>query len=603
MSPETARECALALARFEDADLQLAGGALPDYVGLLSLLGIGEPDGAELRRRWAATTGEIGLVARFALSEDGPLDIDLVSDGPHGLVAGTTGAGKSELLRSLVAALAAEHSPLRVNFVLVDYKGGSAFGECAELPHTVGMVTDLDEQLGERALLSLEAELRYRERVLREHRATDLIEYDRLVAQGQAGRAGPLPRLLVVIDEFATLASELPDFVPSLVGIAQRGRSLGVHMLLATQRPSGAVNENIRANTNLRVCLRVQTPQDSSDVIDSPAAAKIPRNQPGRAQVRLGPSELIPVQTALVSGITAGPAAAAVSTEPFVVIGDGERRNGGEADAARPLTCSVSSSPPQTPSPGADPAPAVAAAAARRGRARRAAGHGPAARARRRAGPRRPARARRRPRGPGAVPDRLEPGRRQPAPVRDRRQRDDHGPEHAGARAGRDVGPARLHMYVLDFGAGELGALAQPAARGRGDRGGRARAPAAAAAPAARRAGRAALDGPGGTRGGTADRRPARRLRRLCLRARRHRRRRPARGTRTSVGRRRRARASTSRSPPTASGRSPPRWRRWPSSGSPSSSPTWPTTPSSASCAARSRSSRPAAPSSAARRR
>ena len=334
MSPETARECALALARFEDADLQLAGGALPDHVGLLSLLGIGEPDGAELRRRWAASTGEVGLVARFALSEDGPLEIDLVSDGPHGLVAGTTGAGKSELLRSLVAALAAGHSPLRVNFVLVDYKGGSAFGECAALPHTVGMVTDLDEQLGERALLSLEAELRYRERILREHRATDLMEYDRLVAQGQAGRAGPIPRLVVVIDEFATLASELPDFVPSLVGIAQRGRSLGVHMLLATQRPSGAVNENIRANTNLRVCLRVQTPQDSSDVIDSPAAAKIPRNQPGRAQVRLGPSELIPVQTALVSGITAGPAAAAVSTEPFVVIGDGERRNGGEADAA-----------------------------------------------------------------------------------------------------------------------------------------------------------------------------------------------------------------------------------------------------------------------------
>ncbi|HEY1566446.1 MAG TPA: FtsK/SpoIIIE domain-containing protein [Solirubrobacteraceae bacterium] len=332
MAPETARECAIALARFEDADLQLAGGALPAYIALLSLLGMGEPDADDLRARWAATTGEIGLQARFALSEDGPLDIDLVSDGPHGLVAGTTGAGKSELLRSLVAALAAAHSPLRINFVLVDYKGGSAFGECAELPHTVGMVTDLDEQLGERALLSLEAELRYRERVLREHRATDLIEYDRLVAQGQAS---PLPRLLVVIDEFATLASELPDFVPSLVGIAQRGRSLGVHMLLATQRPSGAVNENIRANTNLRVCLRVQTPQDSTDVIDSPAAARIPRNQPGRAQVRLGPSELIPVQTALVSGITAGPAAAAVSTEPFVVAGDGDRQNGAGAGGDR----------------------------------------------------------------------------------------------------------------------------------------------------------------------------------------------------------------------------------------------------------------------------
>ena len=442
MAPHTARECAIALARFEDADLQLAGGALPAYVGLLSLLGMGEPHGDDLRRRWASTDGETGLQARFALSEDGPLDIDLVSDGPHGLVAGTTGAGKSELLRSLVAALAAAHSPLRINFVLVDYKGGSAFGECAELPHTVGMVTDLDEQLGERALLSLEAELRYRERVLREHRATDLIEYDKLVAQGGAGPFAPLPRLLVVIDEFATLASELPDFVPSLVGIAQRGRSLGVHMLLATQRPSGAVNENIRANTNLRVCLRVQTPQDSTDVIDSPAAAKIPRNQPGRAQVRLGPSELIPVQTALVSGITAGPAAAAVSTEPFVV-GDDERRNGGEAGGARVSAASdlqrlvVAATdafagahtlrrpwlPPLPGQVGLDDT----------------AGDGAAARARWRQRPGRPLRPGRRPRGPGAVSDRLEPQRREPPSLRDRWQRDDDGAEHPRPRVGRDV--------------------------------------------------------------------------------------------------------------------------------------------------------------------
>ncbi|HEY3728743.1 MAG TPA: FtsK/SpoIIIE domain-containing protein [Solirubrobacteraceae bacterium] len=330
-SAETARECALALARFEDADLQVIGGALPDYVGLFSLIGISDPDGAQLRERWRAGAARTTLDATFALSEDGPLDIDLVRDGPHGLVAGTTGAGKSELLRSLVASLATDYAPARVNFVLIDYKGGSAFGECAELPHTVGMVTDLDEHLGERALRSLEAELRYRERVLREHRASDLVEYDRLVAEGATA---PLPRLLVIIDEFATLAAELPDFVASLVGIAQRGRSLGVHLVLATQRPSGAVNENIRANTNLRVCLRVQTPQDSSDVIDSPAAAKIPRNQPGRAHVRLGPSELIPVQTALVTGTTAAGPSAAVSMEPFVL--DAEGATGTHGDGEQP---------------------------------------------------------------------------------------------------------------------------------------------------------------------------------------------------------------------------------------------------------------------------
>ena len=310
LSIATARECALGLARFEDADLQLAGGSLPSEVSLLPLLGIGEPNPAALSARWAAAASRSSLEATFALAEDGPFTLDLVLDGPHGLIAGTTGSGKSELLRSLVAALAATHDPQRLNFVLIDYKGGSAFAECAELPHTVGMVTDLDEQLGARALRSLEAELRYRERVLGEYRANDLIAYQQL-------RAPALPRLLVIIDEFATLASELPDFVASLVGIAQRGRSLGVHLLLATQRPSGAVNENIRANANLRICLRVQTPQDSSDVIDSPAAARIARTQPGRAQVRLGPSELIPIQTALVTGSTASGPARAVDVRTF----------------------------------------------------------------------------------------------------------------------------------------------------------------------------------------------------------------------------------------------------------------------------------------------
>ena len=314
VSPATARECAVALARFEDADLELTSGALPDRVELLGLLGLSDLDAATLRERWQSSTLEPGLGATFALSQDGPFTVDLVADGPHGLIAGTTGAGKSELLRSLVAALAVTHGPERLNFVLIDYKGGSAFAQCGELPHTVGLVTDLDEQLGERALQSLEAELRHRERVLREHRAGDLVEYGRQVKDGHAD---PLPRLLVIIDEFATLAGELPEFVASLVGIAQRGRSLGVHLLLATQRPSGAVNENIRANTNIRICLRVNTPQESSDVIDAPAAAQIGRHQPGRAQVRLGPSELVPIQTALVSGTSFDGAGGALELRPF----------------------------------------------------------------------------------------------------------------------------------------------------------------------------------------------------------------------------------------------------------------------------------------------
>ena len=189
VSVRTARDCALALARFEDADLEIEGGTLPSRVELLELLGMTDPSAGELRKRWLQARGHDHLGATFALDQDGPFAIDLVRDGPHGLIAGTTGAGKSELLRSLVASLAVGNGPDRLNFVLIDYKGGSAFARCGELPHTVGLVTDLDEQLGERALESLEAELRHRERVLREHGADDLPALARIVA---AGRAEPL---------------------------------------------------------------------------------------------------------------------------------------------------------------------------------------------------------------------------------------------------------------------------------------------------------------------------------------------------------------------------------------------------------------------------
>ncbi|MGH3767320.1 MAG: FtsK/SpoIIIE domain-containing protein, partial [Pseudonocardiaceae bacterium] len=211
-----------------------------------------------------------------------------------------------------VAALALGADPQHLNFVLVDYKGGSAFDECSRLPHTVGLVTDLDAQLGERALRCLEAELHYRERLLREAGATDLPSYLRLPGAAET----PLPRLVVIIDEFATMAAELPDFMEALVGIAQRGRSLGVHLLLATQRPSGAIKDNIRANTNLRIALRVQDVGDSTDVIGVRSAAHIGRGQPGRAYVRLGPSEVVPIQTALVTGIS-GKDSGRVDVAPF----------------------------------------------------------------------------------------------------------------------------------------------------------------------------------------------------------------------------------------------------------------------------------------------
>jgi S-DNA-T family DNA segregation ATPase FtsK/SpoIIIE len=308
---EAAQRCARALAGFEDPEVADRGADLPDKASLLRILNLVEPTAEAILARWEAAGRVPRLAAPIGAAETGPLTLDLVTDGPHGLIAGTTGAGKSELLRTLVASLAANTGPEHLTFLLIDYKGGSAFAQCAGLPHTVGMVTDLDEHLGQRALRCLEAELHYREHRLREAGASDLKEYL------QAGHPEPLPRLVVVIDEFATMVAELPDFIDSLVGVAQRGRSLGVHMILATQRPGGAVNNNIRANTNLRISLRVQDVAESVDVIGVPVAAAIGRYQAGRGYLRLGPGEVFPFQTALVTGATVETASTGITVRPY----------------------------------------------------------------------------------------------------------------------------------------------------------------------------------------------------------------------------------------------------------------------------------------------
>ncbi|HET7489459.1 MAG TPA: FtsK/SpoIIIE domain-containing protein, partial [Acidimicrobiales bacterium] len=321
-----ARRCARALAALDDPEAG-DGAGLPDTAGLLGLLGLGRPTAEALGRRWAGAR-PASLAAVVGVGRDGPLLVDLVADGPHALLAGTTGAGKSELLRTLVASLAASYGPDHLTFVLVDYKGGSAFADCAGLPHVTGLVTDLDQHLGARVLRSLEAELRHRETVL--------------AAAGAAAVDEPgapaLPRLVVVVDEFATMAAELPDFVDSLVGIAQRGRSLGVHLMLATQRPSGAVSDTIRANTNLRIALRVQDVPDSTDVIGTPQAAALDRRRPGRAYVRLGHAEVVPFQAAFVSGASPAGDGASVRVTPFVFGGTGATGEGagdGPSDLGR----------------------------------------------------------------------------------------------------------------------------------------------------------------------------------------------------------------------------------------------------------------------------
>jgi S-DNA-T family DNA segregation ATPase FtsK/SpoIIIE len=237
-----------------------------------------------------------------AIIGQGPSDamtLDLRTQGPHALVGGTTGAGKSEFLQAWVLGMAAAHSPDRVTFLFVDYKGGSAFADCVELPHCVGLVTDLSPHLVRRALTSLRAELQHREHLLNRKKAKDLLELEK--------RQDPEcpPALVLVIDEFAALASEMPEFVDGVVDIAQRGRSLGIHLIMATQRPAGVIKDNLRANTNLRIALRMADESDSRDVVDDEIAASFPASIPGRAIAKTGPGRLVPFQSAYAGGWTA----------------------------------------------------------------------------------------------------------------------------------------------------------------------------------------------------------------------------------------------------------------------------------------------------------
>jgi S-DNA-T family DNA segregation ATPase FtsK/SpoIIIE len=290
VAPAVAERVARALAPVRDASGGNAATSIPRVVSLLDAVGVTALSPATVERLWAQPR-PYSLVAPLGIGADGPFAVDLVAHGPHALIAGTSGSGKSELLQTLVAGLALRHPPERLTFLFIDYKGGASSGMFADLPHTVGQVTNLDERLALRALASLRAELRRRMQVL-EGRAKDLEEMRR-----EAPADAP-PSLVIVADEFATLVKEIPEFVAGMVDIAQRGRSLGIHLVLATQRPAGAVSDNILANTNLRIALRVLDAGESSSIIGAPDAAAIPVPLRGRALARTGPGAPVPFQTA-----------------------------------------------------------------------------------------------------------------------------------------------------------------------------------------------------------------------------------------------------------------------------------------------------------------
>lgn len=280
----TAELAARALAPLRVAASGGAASAIPDEVRLSDLAGSVDLAPAQVSALWDTAGDELRAVP-IGAAEGGPLLLDLARQGPHGLVVGTTGSGKSELLLTLVASLALHHPPEVFTTVLVDFKGGTGLDALAPLPHCVGNVSNLEPLQAIRALESLDAELQRRQRLFAERYGEK--EFDQAVAAARGMGDPPPARLLVLIDEFAVLREKLPDLVKRLEEIAVVGRSLGVHLLLATQQP-GEISAKILDNSPLRIALRVEDPAASQQVIRRRDAADIPPEAKGRAYLSVG---------------------------------------------------------------------------------------------------------------------------------------------------------------------------------------------------------------------------------------------------------------------------------------------------------------------------
>lgn len=216
------------------------------------------------------------------------LDIHEKFHGPHGLVAGTTGAGKSELLQTYLLSLAVSFSPEDVNFFIIDYKGGGMGDTLQRLPHCSGVVSNLSGRQIKRALLSIKSENTRRQRMLSRAKVSHIGEYTELYKEGKVKE--PMTHLLLVVDEFAELKREEPEFMQEIISVSQVGRSLGVHLILATQKPAGTVDDKIWSNTRFRLCLRVSDKQDSMDMLRRPEAAFL--TGAGRGYLQVGNNEL-----------------------------------------------------------------------------------------------------------------------------------------------------------------------------------------------------------------------------------------------------------------------------------------------------------------------
>ncbi len=281
---------------------QEAAMALPSSLSFLQMYNVGKIEQLNILNRWGVNNPTTSLSAPIGVHTNGELftlDLHEKFDGPHGLIAGSTGSGKSEFIITYVLSMALNYHPYEVQFVLIDYKGGGLAGAFenretgVHIPHLAGTITNLDTSEMNRTLVSLESELKRRQAKFNEVRDSigestmDIYKYQRLYREGVIKE--PISHLFIISDEFAELKSQQPDFMAQLISTARIGRSLGVHLILATQKPSGVVNEQIWSNSKFKVCLKVQSRADSMEMLKRPEAASI--KEAGRFYLQVGYDE------------------------------------------------------------------------------------------------------------------------------------------------------------------------------------------------------------------------------------------------------------------------------------------------------------------------
>ena len=264
---------------------------IPSTLTFLEMYGVKSPYEMNSAERWKKNRNYESMKVPIGQKSGRSLcmlDVHEKYHGPHGLIAGTTGSGKSETLQTYILSLAVNYSPDDVAFFIIDFKGGGMANLFKDLPHLIGQISNLSGNQVNRAMISIKSENMRRQRIFNEHGVNNINLYTQMYKNGEAQT--PIPHLFIIIDEFAELKREEPEFMKELISVAQVGRSLGVHLILATQKPSGTVDDNIWSNSKFRLCLRVQDRQDSSDMLHKPDAAYI--TQAGRGYLQVGNDEL-----------------------------------------------------------------------------------------------------------------------------------------------------------------------------------------------------------------------------------------------------------------------------------------------------------------------